>query len=560
MLNSIRGWFSVPYYADPDEQRRAGYVNAILWFALAVLAAIVLIRGWGGNFFTPQNLLLIGMGVLVSGLRWLLRRGALALVGYVLVVSVAAALTYLAWTADGIRDVAYLANLIAALIAALLISWQAALVILGFTIVAGWGMAIAEATGRLTPSIDTSLNIARDYTAILVMVGLLIYLLHRSLESAAAEARASATQARAMNTELEGYRNELALRVEQRTMELARSTELANRRVEQLRAVSDVARTIASMQDIGSLLTKITELISSQFHHYHAGIFLIDEQTQFAELRAASSEGGLRMLARRHRLRLGGAGIVPHVATTGQPRVALNVSEDTQFLQNPDLPETRSEMALPLTVGDKLIGVLDIQSLEPSAFAEEDVEVLLTLANQAAIAIENARLFSETRDALDNVEGAYRGFLRQEWSGFNRRLEVVGIHFDGHRTKPIYSSDPPTASPDATGLVLPIVIHGNVVGELAIGSEGLNQSWSEDERAVLQAAADRIAIALENARLVQATEDRALRERALSEMGSQIGATVDFDTILQTAVREVGRIVGDTEVIIQMNTNQASEA
>jgi GAF domain-containing protein len=248
------------------------------------------------------------------------------------------------------------------------------------------------------------------------------------------------------------------------------------------------------------------------------------------------------------------------VASTGRPRIALNVAEDAEFLRNPDLPDTRSEMALPLTVAGKIIGVLDIQSTEPNAFAEEDIDVLLTLANQAAIAIENARLFGETREALESAESAYRGFLRQEWSGFTRNLEVVGVHYDGKTAETIHSGSDSAGPSESASLVLPIVSHGEVVGELAVGSEERRQAWSEDEMSVLQAAADRVAIALENARLVQATEDRALRERALSEMGAQIGATVDLDTILQTAVQEVEKMVGDAEVIIQLNTSQGSEA
>jgi GAF domain-containing protein len=139
------------------------------------------------------------------------------------------------------------------------------------------------------------------------------------------------------------------------------------------------------------------DLISKQFGFYHAGIFLLDERDEYAVLQAASSEGGRRMLERGHKLRVGEVGIVGHVASTGEPRVALDVGEDTAHFAHPDLPNTRSEMALPLKVQDRVIGVLDVQSTHEAAFSEDDVAVLQTMADQLATAIANARLFEQVQ-------------------------------------------------------------------------------------------------------------------------------------------------------------------
>jgi GAF domain-containing protein len=551
MMQTLRRWFRAPYFADPDRQRRAGYINTIVWAAIFVLVPLIAARSLQG-FASLPNYILLGTVLGVGLLRFLLGRGYLEPVGYGIVTIVWAALAYLAWSADGIRDVTFVALIVAALMAVLVVGWRAALVVLGLTILAGWGLAALEMMGLRSAHTDTGANLARDYTAILVMIGVLVYLLESSLTGSLSDARQVAGEAQDMNRELESLQAELAHRVERRTAELERSTVLANHRVEQLRAVSEVARRIAAVKDIAQLLSEVTQLISERFNYYHTGIFLLDERRQFAELRAASSEGGQRMLARQHRLSLEGTGIVPTVAATGRPRITADVAEDVRFLENPDLPGTRSEMSLPLRVGEQIIGVLDMQSTEPSAFAEEDIEVLQTLANQVAIALENARLFDETRQALRNVEDAYRGFLRQEWASFRQRQALVGVHFDGKSAFPIFADSFEQSATGDRGLVLPIMLHGDVVGELAVGSAGDANSWSEDDLSVLQAAVDRVAIALENARLVQATQDRALRERALSDMSSQIGAMVDFDAILQTAVQEVGKLVGGAEVIIQL--------
>ena len=142
-----------------------------------------------------------------------------------------------------------------------------------------------------------------------------------------------------------------------------------------------MARATATNQNLETLLPNLVELISKQFDFYHVGIFLLDENKEFAELRAANSEGGKRMLEHQHKLGIGQSGIVGLVSATGKPRIALDVGADAAFFNNPDLPNTRSEMALPLLVSDDIIGVLDAQSTTANAFREDDVEVLSTLAD-----------------------------------------------------------------------------------------------------------------------------------------------------------------------------------
>jgi GAF domain-containing protein len=169
------------------------------------------------------------------------------------------------------------------------------------------------------------------------------------------------------------------------------------RKATQLAASAEVARDATAILDIGRLLNQTVHLISEQFGFYHAGVFLLDEHDEYAVLQAASSEGGIRMLERGHRLRVGQVGIVGHVASTGEPRIALDVGEDATHFANPDLPNTRSEMALPLLVQERVVGVLDVQSTEEAAFSEDDMAILQTMADQLATAIANARLFEQVQ-------------------------------------------------------------------------------------------------------------------------------------------------------------------
>lgn len=188
--------------------------------------------------------------------------------------------------------------------------------------------------------------------------------------------------------ELQAANRELDQRVCERTSAL-------ERRSVQLRTASEVARDATVTLEVEKLLDEAVRLISERFGFYHAGVFLLDEKGEYVVLRAASSEGGRRMLARKHKLAVGKEGIVGHVAETLEPLVVLDVGKEAAFLLNPDLPATRSEMALPLTSRGRLIGVLDVQSTQENIFTAEDVATLQTMADQLANAIENARLFDE---------------------------------------------------------------------------------------------------------------------------------------------------------------------
>ncbi|HET8562764.1 MAG TPA: GAF domain-containing protein, partial [Candidatus Binatia bacterium] len=235
-----------------------------------------------------------------------------------------------------------------------------------------------------------------------------------------------------LNRELTDIKTNLEKHVEERTAELDLANRQISRRALQLQTITELSESIAQWKDLNELFPAVTRLISERFGFYHVGIFLIDRDREFAILQAANSEGGQRMLRRRHRLRLG-TGVVGFAAQTGQPRIALDVGKDAVFFDNPDLPDTRSEVALPLKSRSDTIGVLDVQSTEAGAFSSEDLQVLTALTNQVAIAHENARLLTETRAALIQVQEVYNEFTRAEWSQIAARTEQRGYRYQaGH--------------------------------------------------------------------------------------------------------------------------------
>ena len=218
-----------------------------------------------------------------------------------------------------------------------------------------------------------------------------------------------------MTSQLRTLVNELEDRVRSRTDELAKQNEFLQFRSRQLETVSEVARSITAASELETLLGRVTSLISERFGFYHVGIFLVDEQNEYAILRAANSEGGQRMLARHHKLLVGQVGIIGYVTGKGEPRVATDVGKDAVSFNNQDLPQTRSEMGLPLRLGDQIIGALDVQSEVSNAFSQEDIELFSILGDQIAIAIANNRLLSETAKALEEMRKVHQQYLKQEW-------------------------------------------------------------------------------------------------------------------------------------------------
>jgi GAF domain-containing protein len=407
--------------------------------------------------------------------------------------------------------------------------------------------------------LDEPLNFARDMTGVLVLTGFLIFLTIDNLQRALNISRSNAQKLSASNKELSELRVALEQRVEERTSEL-------RKRASQLEAVSSVARTIASVQDINTLLPDITKLVSQQFGFYHVGIFLLDEANKQAILRASNSRGGQRMLARQHALPVDMNSIVGYATSHAEPHIALDVGTDSVFFNNPDLTETRSELALPLRVAGRVIGAIDVQSTEVNAFSQEDINVLATLADQVAIAIENARLFGEARNALDESKATFDKYTKQEWSNFARQVKQIGFVFDGKNVAPlekginreqikraIQTGSLSLEKASAT-VAVPIKLRGQTIGVLDVRSKKGQREWKQEEIALLEAAAERAALALENARLVESAQRRAARERAIGDISAKIGTVSNLEAILQTAVEELGRKMGGaTEVTLEIS-------
>lgn len=358
----------------------------------------------------------------------------------------------------------------------------------------------------------------------------------------------------------EGMEN-LEQQASERTREISR-------RNDQLEVAAQIGRDVATILDVNVLLDEISQLISERFGYYHVAIFLVDEVSEYAVLRAANSRGGKKLLSLGHKLKVGETGIVGHVAQHGKARVAFDVASDQTFYRNPELPETRSEAALPLRIRDRVIGILDVQSIVLSAFSLEDMRVLQIVADQVALAVENTRLYTENRQIKSELEQAYGQRVVGSWM---RRLRNVPLTYTFNRLDVEAKATPvadngddkfvtsPHMDLEHYQITLPIFIRGEVIGSLILRREPGSIQWNENDILLVQDVLEQIEPALESARLLEETQARAVQEQAVNVISTQVRRSAGVDSILQNTVRELGKVFSSSRTFVQLDVANQEE-
>ncbi|PWH12638.1 MAG: hypothetical protein DDG60_12045 [Anaerolineae bacterium] len=511
---------------------------------------------------------------------WLSQKGYLTVASYLTVITTIAAIIYLDYTGRGDARPLLIFSVIPIFVSGLLLGFRATMataILMGIS----HALLVSMDMRDLYPFPKTTISPVQN----MVLPGLgyvsaafLLQFALRRIQNLLTRARANEQAARETNALLEEAQRELqdyVARLESTAHELQQQSEALTRQAQELeeanltnrrralqfQAVAEISRAITEIRDLDQLLPSITQTVSDKLGHYHTGIFLLDREGTYAVLAASNSEGGQRMLQRGHRLEVGKKGIVGYVAASGIARVALDVGQDAVFFDNPDLPKTRSEIALPLTAEGRIIGVLDVQSTAPNAFDQQDIEILSTLAAQIGAAIENARLFQETQKSLLEAQSLYRQFIQSGWSSLMRKRKLTGFRYDTIQVTPIEPIDPETAERIAkqkvvvetngqtSKMTIPIVLRGEVLGVLDVEAP-TGRAWSQDEVDIAQAVADRVALAAENARLFTQTAERAEQERMVSQITSKIRSTNDPNEMIAIAINELKQALSVKDVRI----------
>lgn len=350
--------------------------------------------------------------------------------------------------------------------------------------------------------------------------------------------------------------------------------ELENRvavRTRDINATQEISRYAATQRDLQTLMDRVVELITDRFDNiYHAQIFLIDAEQRDAVLRSSTGEAGRQLLSRGHRLGIGSLSVIGQVTQQGRLIVARDASVSQVHRRNEFLPNTLAELAIPLRVGETVIGALDVQSQIRDAFDEDQIAVLQTMADQIAVAIQNALLYQDSLQRVTEIETTNREATRQAWEEFIRdqRAEMLTSQA-GYSTEEELSDLRRLAaargeivvgtvtSRNTVPVAAPVVLRGQVLG--AVEWELPAASLSEEKLELAKELANRLALSLDNARLFQESQRATERERLVNSIAAKLTAQTTINDILQTAVREVGQALRAPQVSIQLRGTQPNE-
>lgn len=348
--------------------------------------------------------------------------------------------------------------------------------------------------------------------------------------------------------------------VERRLADASRSANL-------LRVSAEVGQIASRLLNLDDLLDQSIELIRNRFNVYHAQVFLLNDARDQAVLVASTGEVGQQLLARKHQLAVGSQSVIGQVSAQGKSIIAAAGSPDTVHARNELLPNTRTELALPIMDGETIIGALDVQSTEADAFSEEDVRALEITANLLATAIRNARLFDQqAKTAVDNerllveaqsnlreIERLNQQITQVGWRQYLNQTRIDGVTLadDALTTEAEWTPELTQASEtrqpvrategEREVVAVPIMLRGEVIGAVEVEPEQANDPALVD---VLQDVANRLALSLDNARLFEQSQGIAFRERKASEVANRLIGATDVRSVLNLAAEGLNDAMG----------------
>ena len=379
-------------------------------------------------------------------------------------------------------------------------------------------------------------------TVILSVLGMIAWLSSWTMEVNAKDLGQQGMALSDRNQELQANR----VLLEARTEEL-------ERRSAYLRTSSQVTRAAVTILETDQLVQEIVEIIRERFALYYVGLFLVDEKQEWAVLRGGTGPAGQAMLARGHKIRVG-EGMIGKSISIKEARILQDTEEVSERHATPELPGTRSELALPLRSRDRVVGALTVQSDQVKAFDEESITTLQVMADQVAVALDNARLFVEAREALETTRRAYAQLSRDSWREYLRTRQYPGLarSKSGFAALDVQAASQAGEGRDGRHKMLPIRLRGEVIGEIELVKAEGGGEWTPEETLLLENLMEQLGATLESARLYQETQQRAAREQLVGSVTSRVRETLDIEMVLKTAVKEIRKALGVPEAVIRL--------
>ena len=443
-----------------------------------------------------------------------------------------------------------------AVLATILFGMRGGLIAFGVSVAAtlgaAWGIAagVIASPGGVGPSdLGTWITGTLIFALLTVILVVALGTLHHGLE-------ASLSHESEMVQTLLDQQAQLESRVGERTGDLQRQSL-------QLQTAAEIAKLSAETTDLQTLLNEAIELVRARFGFYHASIFLMDDTAAWAELAASTGVAGRAMMERRHKLAVGSASIIGWVTANRMPRVSPNVADDPFYFRNPTLPDTRSEMAVPLMIGPKLIGALDVQSTEADAFGDVDIRVVEAIAGDLAFAIDHARLTQEREAQLSQLETGVRDQIRQSWTQYARAesptiihvgaqadSEAGGIAFEGLSEKAAEGRT--VVSEEGLEVVVPVKVRGEVIAAIGARRSAAEGAWRPDDIALIEAVAGQAALAMETARQYAEEQRRVAELEVVNRVSQAASQLVRVDSLLRMVGRQILQVMDEADVLVAL--------
>lgn len=599
---------------DPETQRLARLLNTLLTLLLFITLFVYL-----NVFFSPNPVIdaitatLLLDFVLVG--RWVLLRGRVRLSAGVLITGLWLTLVAATFVSQMEGNGPFVGLVLVIVIAGLLLGGAAGFLVALLSSAAGLAyLAISLSPTALLPVLVPYSPVGFMVTMVIIFFGAagLIQLASSSLHEAVQSANQNEQAMAESNRALEKMRLSLEEQVSERTR-------ILEQRTSYLQAAIEVGRASASILEVQPLMQTSVELIRDQFDLYYVGLFQMDPGGEWAILKAGTGEPGEAMIARGHKIAYG-RGMIGWSIANAQPRVADVAAEDVVRLATPELPETRSEAAIPLRSRGRVLGALSVQSDQPGAFGEMEIATFQALADQLAIALDNARLISESQQAVEEARRAYGRISRRAWSEFLRTAsgrtasgalaasdgspsltyryemgasasqvdlktlitpgQTAGI--EQAKQEVLHSGRPAQVQvADVVTLLLPIHVRDQIIGvasfvkkPAALGAVQTGSTppgpaqrsiqpalpaWKTEEIELLQTIVEQLGIAIDTARLYHDSQRMAFREQLVGEVTGRIRQTLDLQTVMRTAVEEIQRTLNLPEVVISLAPPEETE-
>jgi len=396
------------------------------------------------------------------------------------------------------------------------------------------------------------------FTMLLVLLLLLMHRFYRFQIQTLQSARRSAAEL----AEVQNLLRERAKRLEE-------ANRLLQERTRALETAAEVARQIAALRGEQELIDQFLNLMAERFALYHVGLFRLDPRRERLILRAASSAGGQRLVDQRYRIPIDSEDPAARVIREGKP-LFLSVPEPI-----PELRWTRWRLSLPLRARGELFGVLDIHIADEQPIPDEQIQTFQTLADQFAVGLDNARLLEQMQRSLEELSQVYQVMTVRAWEQFIEGGPGIQRYWVEESSIPeaVWRSlfeqarqrgEPVSRRVETEGevkyaLAVPVKLRGVPIGVIGFHRPAEAGEWGEQETALAEAVAERMALAMENVRLLEETQRRAARERMVGEMTARLVGHPSVDGVLQTAARELGQLPRVVEAVVQLVPPTESE-